>query len=216
MNLFITALAIVSFLVGLTVLGFAITWITGSFTKKNGIITTGKIGTMISGALLIVALLGIGISGSVKSHQEAKQQQEEARMNKEFKKESKKFKSNYIITAAVAEKVGNNEYDSWGDSIDDNIDSDDDYDVDSAVSDIVDENSDDIENAKDGVNKLHRKLNTLETNDTGKYSYSKYKRAYKELDKMVDFISSPSGSYLGFSDKFSDFDDKVSDLYKDL
>lgn len=115
-----------------------------------------------------------------------------------------------------AEDVGNAENSSWGDAIDDNSVSDDDFDVDQTVSDIVDENSSDIGKAKAGLQEVEKSLDKLKKNDTGTYSIKKYNKSYSELRKMVRFVSSPSGSYSTFGDKFSDIDTKVSDYYQSL
>lgn len=173
--------------------------VNGVITKKSGAKNVGKIGLYISGGIFIVLLLGAGISNGIYSHQLQVQAQ-----------------NTYLVTAMEAEDVGNAENSSWGDAIDDNSVSDDDFDVDQTVSDIVDENSSDIGKAKAGLQEVEKSLDKLKKNDTGTYSIKKYNKSYSELRKMVRFVSSPSGSYSTFGDKFSDIDTKVSDYYQSL
>lgn len=208
--LIITALAF------LVVIGFGITLLTGVITKKSGAKNVGKMGLYISGGIFIVLLLGAGVSNGIYTHQLKVQAQQKSEMNRAFKKEAKNFKATYLVTAMEAEDVGNAENNSWGDAIDDNSVSDDDFDVDQTVSDIVDENSSDIGKAKAGLQETEKSLNKLKKNDTGTYSINKYNKSYFELRKMVRFVSSPSGSYSTFGDKFSDIDTKVSDYYQSL
>lgn len=209
-------LIIVASIVLLVVIGFAITWLTGIITKKNSIKSVGKIGIFISGGILLVLIMGTGVSNSIYNHQLKIEAQAKSKMNENFRKEAKSFKTNYIYTAVKAEDLGNTEDSSWGDAIDDNTDSADDFDVDQTVSDILDDNSSDIEKAKDGLEEAKSSLNKLKKNDTGKYSYDKYDKSYIKLRRMVNFVSSPSGSYSTFGDKFSDLDNSVSEAYEGL
>ena len=103
-----------------------------------------------------------------------------------------------------------------GYAIDDNSDSDDDFDVDQTITDIVDDNSSDIKKVETGLQRTEESLNKLKKNDTGKYSFSKYEKSYSESRKITNLVSSPSGSYSSFGDKFSDLDGKVSDSYSSL
>lgn len=209
MKFVIIILSIISILALLALIGFGITWVMGKISKKQGMKITGKTGTLISGILFLFLLLVTGISGGIYSHQTVE-------MNKNFKNVSGDFKSEYISTAAKAEEIGNSEDDFWSDSIDISTNKDSTYNVNKTVDSIVDVESSDIKKVKKGLKKTELLLSELKKNDTGKYSYDTYEKSYINLKKMVNLVSSPSGSYYSFGNKFSDLDHELEDSYSSL
>lgn len=216
MNIILGALLIITGITFLVVIGFGITLLLGITSKKQTARSVGKFGLFISGGIFLGMLLGTGIYNGIYHHQLKVEEQEKSAMNTAFRKESKKYKSNYILTAIEAENLGNKEKKSWGDAITKSSRNNDDFNVDRTVSNILDDNASAIKRCKNSLEKTKKLLDKLSENDTGEYSYKEYADSYAELRRMVNLITSPSGSYSTFSNKFSDLDDKVSEVYESL
>lgn len=208
MGIFIT-LAILFFLI---LLGFLITWIIGFIAKKQTVIKVGKIGSAIVGSLFLISLICTGTATHIHNKQVAEEQRIKKQKNKKFKKQLSAYKTDYVLAILDAEDTAKSENKAWEDSIDD---SDDDYDVEDAVSKIVDDNEDDISEMQDKVSSAKSKLDSMKKNDTGTYDYAYYKKSYKNLDKLSEFVSSPTGSYSDFISTFNDLHTDCEDILKD-
>jgi len=212
-----TILEIALFLLALLILvllGFFITWVVGKIIKKNGPKKTGKLGMIITSPFIIIAIIITFTSSYSIANKQAELVREEKKENKKFITASESFQTKYLSAGSNLEKAGTNEYNSWGDAIDSN--ESDDFDVDSVVTDAVTDNYDKILSADSDIQTLKKDLRTMKYNDTGKYDYNVYNKAYKNMKSFYTFVSSPSGSYMDFSDTMTKLDNKVTSSYDDL
>ena len=201
---------VISFVTFLIIIGFAITWIVGKIIRRNGPKRTGKIGIIITLPIMLIGLITTGVSGYKIEEQQARADEIVKNKNYLFKKAAQQFSNKYLSVGSTLEDTGTAEYKSWGDAIDN---SDDDFDVNETVANIVAKNISDIDRADTGVSYLKKRLTLMSKNDTGKYDYKGYEKAYNRIQKFYNFVSYPNGSYSDFSDTMTTLDDNVTDSY---
>ena len=202
---FLYIIAIISVLV---VIGFVITWIIGKSSKSLTTKKVGKRGSLISGIVTIMCFLFAGVT-------EAGYNQIVTKRNERFANYASKYESLYLKTASKAEDIGNAEQKDWSDAIDDS-DSEDDFDPDKTITDSMDDNADDIDDVTTNMHKIKTYVNGMKNNETDSHSFKKYQKSYAELKKLTNLVTSPSGSYNSFTDKFGDYDTSTAAAYEDF
>lgn len=203
-----TLLYLLTFLAVAVIIGFLITWLVGKLSKSLTTKKVGKRGSLITGIVMIVCLLFAGIT-------EAGYNQIAAKRNERFANYASKYESLYLKTASKAEDVGNAEQEDWSDAIDDSDDVDD-FDPDETIAKSIADNVDDIEKVNANMHKMKSYVRGMKDNETNTHSFKKYQKSYTELKKLTNLVTSPSGSYNSFTDKFEDYDTSTANAYKDF
>lgn len=174
----------------------------------------------IVGIGLAVSIIGLGIESTISYHESrvAKIKQEKikkanAKKDKVFKETESEFLADYYTAWEKAEKLGNSVSDDWEKAIDNDPDG---YDPDEALKKIEEKDSDEISKIHVDVAIVDEDLAKLKKNNTGKYKIEEFKKADRNLNKLSNFVTSPSGSYMDFGNDFSDYDDEVSNSFDNL
>lgn len=199
---------IVFYLAILTIIGFLITWLVGKIIKNKTTKKVGRIGSAISGIVIVVSLI-FGLAALAGYNQIA------TKRNQRFANYAAKYKSLYLDVASKAEDVGNNEQQDWSDAIDEADDADD-FDPDKAIAKSVADNVDDIEKINSDMRTMKKYVNGMKENETDKHSFKKYQKSYTELKNLTNLVTSPSGSYNSFTDNFGKYDDSTANAYKEF
>lgn len=191
-------------------IGFGITFGIGKFKKNPVALKTGKIGSLITLPLLLVAVVGsIAISTSI-NNQKIEEAKLEKRMDKNFKKESSSVVTFAYTTTLQCEDLAKKIDDGWLDAIN-NSSSVDDFDVDATISNLVTTNQEDVDSINDDISLMGENITKMEANDTGNYDFDAYNNLYKHTKKLASFVTSPYGSYSDFTSTFNDLHQKVED-----
>lgn len=220
----LSALIILTVILGITVLGFLITFIVGKLTKSNGTKQTGKIGIFIVIPLLVISLIAslsinhhldkVSANKVLTEKKEASANKKAMKaMDKKFNKAGIKFADDLSTIGVSSEDLAQKEQKAWASAIDN---SDEDFDVDAAISKIEEDNKTAIDGIELNLATLKEELDTMAKNDTGEYDYQAYEKAYKSARKLANFVTSPSGSYDSFGDTFQKLDQAVADEYSNL
>lgn len=192
----------------LVIIGFLITWLVGRSAKSPTTKKVGKRGSAITGIVLVASFLLGGVT-------QAGYNQIVTKRNERFANYASKYESLYLKTASKAEDIGNAEQKDWSDAID-NSDSEDDFDPDKTITDSMDDNADDIDDVTDNMHRMKTYVNGMKNNETDDHSFKKYQKSYTELKKLTNLVTSPSGSYNSFTDKFEDYDTSTANAYEDF
>lgn len=199
---------IITFLATLVLVGFLITLLVGKLSKNNKTRKAGKIGSLITVLVTVIALLIAGVT-------DASYRQIATKHNQKFDYYAQKYETIYIKTAKKAENIGNSETEEWSNAID-NSDSADDFDVDETITDAMIDNAGDIADVDTNMKKIKEYTEKMKANETTDRSFDKYNKSYKELKNLTNLVTSPSGSYNSFSNNFSKYDTSTANAYKEL
>lgn len=114
-----------------------------------------------------------------------------------------------------------NDIESAGDALDEDwkgaIESEDeDYDPNKVVTSSLAHNGENIVEAELNMKKLKKYLNDMNDYDIGDYDYDSYKSAYDKLNKLVNFVRDPEGSYNHYRATYTKYKHDVDDSYKNI
>ena len=66
------------------------------------------------------------------------------------------------------------------------------------------------------LKKLKKYLKEMNDYDTGTYDYEAYKKAYDKLEKLVNFVNDPKGTYDHYTETYPADKSAVENAYKDI
>lgn len=134
----------------------------------------------------------------------------------EFVENATSFADLYKKTEDKTLTVGDYVEEAWRNGGEEAEDNDEEFNVDETVSTALEDNAEDITSIEDNLKKLKKHLNEMNDYDTGTYDYNAYKKAYDNLEKLVNFVKNPKGSYAHYQDTYSSYKSDVKKAYKDI
>lgn len=207
-------IAAIMFVVGLVLAIIA-------FVRKTSI----KRPLIVIGASIVVFVVGVVVSGIDDSRQQA-EAAEQARVAKvERKKLDKKFNAAHseliaasYIAATSSEELADKVHDTWGNAIFDDggatVAGKKYTDFTEAVNALIASESETvskISNSEDTMNSALSDMSKYKTKNTNQ-KYANSKKLVKEVERLDEMATNPSGTYQTYGSNFSDQDSKVADL----
>lgn len=219
MALLLGTIIIISVILIITALGFLTTFMAGKLTETRGARTTGKIGLMVTLPLFLITLIGaINVNAQInnaakqRAHTEkVKQQKQKALakdMNLKFIDAQYDLITKLYLSASTAETLAGTEQKAWRAAI---FDSNESFNIETAITKIESDNKATIDTLTSNLEVLEESIAIMSKNDTGKYDYAAYEKAYNSTRKFINFTTSISGSYSSFGTTYSELDREVAD-----
>lgn len=134
----------------------------------------------------------------------------------EFADNATSFTNLYEKTEDKIFKVGDYLDEAWKAEIEYAEENDEDFNATKTVIHALSDNADDVVSVEDNLKKLKKYLKEMNDYDTGTYDYEAYKKAYDKLEKLIDFVKDPKGSYDHYHDTYSSYKSDVKSAYKDI